>query len=71
MGKLISMYVVRARRDGIFRTEEDAARHRSFLLWMASRYGSPETLAILAKRSKPQIPPGSRAQLAVVWRRRP
>jgi hypothetical protein len=65
MGKIITMWVVRERREGTFVTEEDAARTRGFCDWMASRY-APESLA---KRSKRPLPPGSKAQMKVVWRR--
>jgi hypothetical protein len=70
MGKLISIRVVLARREGYHMTEEQAAVLRGFCEWMASRYGSPETLAMLAKRSRPQVQPGSKARLKVVSRRR-
>lgn len=45
MGKLITMLVFKAPRSFENVTEEDAARQRGFNDWMASRFGSPETLA--------------------------
>jgi hypothetical protein len=52
MGKIISMWVVLARREGRFVTEDDAAMWRGFNDWMASRY-APETLATRSKAASP------------------
>jgi hypothetical protein len=65
MGKIITMWVVLARREGRFKTEDDAERLRAFCDWMASRY-APQTLAT---RSKPPAQRGSPVQMKVVWRR--
>jgi hypothetical protein len=68
LGKLISLYVVRARRRGEYPpwTEEDAARQRGLNQWYQMRYRPDE-----ATPSRPHTPPGSKAQLKVVKRRQP
>jgi hypothetical protein len=68
MGKLISLMVIRARREGRFVTEEDAARRRGLTEWYRNRF-NPQWAADLGKPSKPPVPPGSKVQLKVVWRR--
>jgi hypothetical protein len=65
MGKIVSMWVREARREGRFVTEEDAAMWRGFCDWMASRF-APQTLAT---RSKPPAQRGLPVQMKVVWRR--
>jgi hypothetical protein len=64
MGKIITLWVRRARREGRFVTEDDAAMWRGFNDWMCSRY-RPD---LFAKRQKPSVQPGSKVQLKVVWR---
>jgi hypothetical protein len=65
MGKIITMWIIRERREeGTFLTEEDAAWMRAFCDWMASRH-APHTLAT---RGKPPAQRGSKVQLKVVWR---
>jgi hypothetical protein len=66
MGKIITIWVVEARREGRFVTEDDAAMWRGFNDWMCLRYRGPESLA---KRQKPPVQPGSPVQMKVVWRR--
>jgi hypothetical protein len=67
MGKLITMWVVLARREGRFVTEEDAARQRGLNDWWRNWF-NPQWVADLGKPSKPPVQPGSKVQLKVVWR---
>jgi hypothetical protein len=72
MGKLINMGRAKLRRMGIFdgETEEDAERMRKYIEWMRlTRHGKrdPDPRAM---PPRPQVPPGSKADLKVVWRRR-
>jgi hypothetical protein len=67
MGKLITMWVRRARREGRFVTEEDAARQRGLNEWWRNRF-NPQWLADFGKLSQPPVPLGSKVQLKVVWR---
>jgi hypothetical protein len=68
MGKLITMWVRRARREGRFVTEEDAARQRGLNEWWRNRF-NPQWVADFDKPSKPPFPPGSQGPLKAVKRR--
>jgi len=61
MGKLISMSVVRARREGDFTySEEDAARWRGYCAWKEANYFPDRACKPRSPASPPKVALGQR-----------